>query len=320
MGAERQDPDATTNALSPVVDSDERQPVDSDAWDRVGSRPVDRGPQGLPPLVWLFVAAAAVFGLGTFVTYAGSATPVQLLANALWTVGVALPVLLPAVLLRRIPDAPRRLPLLFGGLTLEALLWPLALFGASWSDQGEPLASIVRLVSQALGAAAPILVGLGLIRLRTRRPDRYLLLAGIALVYVAAGIVQAVVIVGPGASWNDAFNVAAAVGLPLMLPAAFAAWVPVAAWLDREEPRRFWALLAAGFPLWVAGMALNVAAMVATREQFGSTVADVGWIVFAIVGAAPSVLALVAYGWLTPVPAPPRTARPTAPVTPLAPA
>jgi hypothetical protein len=305
--------DAADAAEPEIFDPDEPTPA-------VGSWPsLDPRRLGLPPLAWLFVAAAVFVGWRSITMYAGAPLELGPLVNAAIGTMVGVFVLLvPAALLRRVPDAPGRLPLLFAGLALEGLLWVLSPYGVLWAAEGDPLATILPLVTQALAAASAILVGLGLLRLRGRRPDRFGLLAAMALVYVAGVLGEQAVLIGPGSMRTDPMALAQAV--VWFVPAAFAVWVPVAAWLDREPPRRFWALLAAPFALWVVAIALGVAANLVTREQFGAVAADLGWVVYSLVWATPSLLAFIAYGWLTPRPSRPADTVPGGAPMPLAPA
>ena len=88
---------------------------------------------------------------------------------------------------------------------------------------------------------------------------------------------------------------------------AFAVWVPVSAWLDRDAPRAFWGLLALGFPLGLvarAGGLVQTIAMqaFASAGLYSSGLFVVATTLSALIGAIVAILALVAYAREMPLP------------------
>jgi hypothetical protein len=156
-----------------------------------------------------------------------------------------------------------------------------------------------------LEVLAPLLVGLGLLRLRPAGATRaWLLVLLIALddglLLGQVGLVAAWAHQPLDVGWTAVQALGAAVG-------AFARWVPLAAWLDRDPPRRFWGLLALAFPLdllaGLFGVAQNLA--IVTLPPRGATAGELVPGVATtetLIGAAVTCLAIVAYAFLTPRP------------------
>jgi hypothetical protein len=216
----------------------------------------DLGPLGRAPLRLAFVAAAALVAVGRGWLVRGDlvdGVPLDIVAfSAASALVSVLIVSLPTALLVRRPEAYRTHRLLFAGLGIGAAI------------------EIVRLANQALpadlAATAPhsnllavawvgvpigtILVGLGLLRLRSSGPTRRGLLIVLAAVCLAIALVPAGIGLMTEQVTIDPLPFALT-SIVEPIAAAFAAWVAVDAWLDREEPRTFWTLIAAALPIQV---------------------------------------------------------------------
>jgi len=273
----------------------------------VGSWPsIDLGRLGLPPLGWLFVAGAVLVAgqdLRSILAIPAEAIP-PAIPSVLTRVAIAL---LPAALLFRAPRAHRTHRLLLAGLAALAIaeLVRAAIASSPTGPSGEPWrGTALDAAWPWLGPAGNLLVGLGLIRLRARRPPRFGLLAVIALAYLALGVVPIWIVVAasPPVAPIDGDSALLLVTVPLT--AAVAVWVPISAWLEREPPRAFWGLLALALPLGLAGRALDLAQAVTTTTFQPSAPLVAGVTLSAFVSAVVSLAALAAlaaYARLTPV-------------------
>lgn len=263
----------------------------------VGSWPtIDLGRLGLPPLAWVFVAAAlfaAVARLRAVDGAPGEVVP-DIVLSAVEAVAL---VLLAAALLWRAHDAVRTHSLLITGLALAAApqvilgayqLWP-ALRGdvatRSAFDTAWPL----------LTPLGGVLVTLGLLHLRGVA-NRLRVLAAIVTIYV--GISVASYWVGAGTGTLDAYNVILLVVGPAA--AAVAVWVPVAAWLDGDGPPAFWLLLALALPLGLLSRVIMLLGAVYVTSTHSNALFLPTVTATAFLGGVAALLALVAYGRLTP--------------------
>ncbi len=279
----------------------------------VPREPAESRPAGvrleLPAVGWLFVAAAVFVVVARLVRIAGSAPEMVTLYAIAPAIASALRVLLPAALLVRVPDAPRTQRLLFAGLaTGAAVAWLHAAIFA-WSPSmltGNPSVwTVVPALLPPLEALAALLVGLGLLQLRARRSTR----AGLLVVIVALELGFLLGQLGLAAAWayqplDLGFT---AVNALVAAAGAFAAWVPVAAWLDRDPPRAFWELLALAFPLGLLAEAIGLTQTIAmTTSQPGGRLSNDLFLVVttaqALIGAVVSLLAIAAYARGTPLP------------------
>ena len=263
----------------------------------VGSWPtIDLARLGLPPLGWVFVAAALLVGVVRLRMLGGA--PLDIVPTILFSaVETAVVVALPAALLWRVHDALRTHALLLVGLALVAVdrlilavnqLWPMI-----QSDDGTR--SAVGLAWPWLMPAGGVLIGLGLLRLRTG-PIRLPVLATIVAVYVGIGVAS--YLVGGGSGTLDAYDTALLIIVPAA--AAVAVWVPVAGWLESDAPQAFWGLLAIALPLGVIARLLTlVATIVGTSTQSNVMFVPVVT-VNSILGCLAALLALVAYARMTP--------------------
>ena len=205
------------------------------------------------------------------------------------------------------PDAPTRRRPLFFGLAAMAMTewWQAALF--AWSPTqltaNESVWMVLSYMQVLLGILAPLLVGLGLLRLRPAGATRPWLL--VAIVGLALGLLG--LRVGMIAIWTQPSFDLVALGPGVLLTAAggVATWVPVSAWLDHDPPREFWGLLAVGFPLGLVAGALGLAQTLAMVSGPPMVLSSDGLFLSAttldaLVGIAISILAIVAYARLTP--------------------
>jgi hypothetical protein len=164
----------------------------------VGAWPsVDLAQLGLSPLGWLFIAGAALVGAQHLHAILGA--PVETVPAAIFSGVAAVAIaLLPGALLWRTPAATRTHRLLLAGLAAGAIaglvraviaFWPSGPGGGSWRG------TVLDGTWPLLGALGSLLVGLGLRRLRTRRPARLGLLAVIASAYIAVSVVPTWIVV-----------------------------------------------------------------------------------------------------------------------------
>ena len=281
----------STDAAAPVVD-DPDTPTEA-----VGSWPsVDLTRLGLPPLGWVLVAAAMFVGVVRLRTLSGA--PLDVVPTILLSaVESGVVVLLPAALVWRVHEALRTHALLLTGLALVAVdrlvlamnqLWPLIL-----NDDGTRRA--FGLVLPLLTPAGGVLIGLGLLRLRTG-PIRLPVLAAIVATYVGIGLAS--YLIGARTDSIEAYDAVLMVIVPAA--AAVAVWAPVAAWLELDAPPAFWGLLAVALPVGVISRLLTLlATIVGTTTQ--SNVLFVPTVtVNSILGCLAALLALVAYARMTP--------------------
>jgi hypothetical protein len=216
------------------------------------------GRLGLTPLSLLFVVAAAAVAVGRGRLIAddlGTGGPLDVaVLSSVATIGETLVVLLPVALIWRIPTAAHTHRVLFAGLAVGALVEVLRL--GAFVAPGNPLDLTLHEVLESLAwLALPLgglLVGLGLLRLRGGLATRRGMLVVIAFGYLVLNLVPlgAALIGGEsiGVTWQ---SVVSQILVPVTT--AFVGWVAVDAWLDHEEPGRFWGLLALAVPLYVAG-------------------------------------------------------------------
>lgn len=271
----------------------------------VGGLPsIDLARIRLQPLGWLFVAGAVFVAAERLRGIAGAPFE-DIPAGVLAGVAAVILTLLPAALLRRSPGALRTHRLLLAGLaawaTFEVLLavvfaWPLGPDGSSW--RGTPLDGAL----PYLGPLGSVLIGGGLLQLRMKPPSRFGLLAATAGVYVALGIVPWAISVAasrPLGSGDPSVVVFSFVVEPLA--AAFAVWAAVGAWLDREPPRAFWAVLALALPFGLAARAFEVPQLIAVAVYQTNTFFVATTTGMALIDAAVALLALAAYGRLMPI-------------------
>ena len=213
----------------------------------------------LPPLGWLFVVGAACVIVARLGWLVGSSPATTVLSASPQAIAAALVALLPAALLLRVPDAPTSQRPLFFGLAATALAeWLLAAV-FTWSPSvltaNPSVWTVLSDVQVPLGTLAPLLIGLGLLRLRpggATRPWLLVVIVGLDLGFLGLQV-------GLVATWAHPSVDLVTFGPDVLLTAAggVAAWVPVSAWLDHDAPRGFWGLLAIGFPLGLAWRAIG---------------------------------------------------------------
>ncbi len=278
--------------IAPSVADDPDTPTDA-----VGSWPaIDLARLGLPPLGWVFVAVALFVGVVRLRALGGA--PLDIVPTILLSaVEAAVIVALPAALLWRAHEALRTDTVLLLGLALVAVdrlvlalnqLWPMI-----QNDDGTR--SAVGLAGPWLLPAGGVLIGLGLLRLRTG-PIRLPVLATIVAVYVGIGVASH--LIGSGSATVDAYDTTLMIIVPSA--AAVAVWVPAAAWLESDAPPAFWGLLAVALPIGVLSRLLTLlATIVATSTQ--SNVLFVPTVTInSFLGCLAALLALVAYARMTP--------------------
>ena len=280
--------------------ADRRRPIDDPDTpsEAVGTFPwPDLGRLGIPAVGWVFVVGAALVGavhLESTLSGPLEATPFGL-AFGVAAVAVALQ---PAALLRSAPDAVRTHPVLLAGLALAAVAQLVVAVMSFWSIDIVPpgyRALPLDFIQPLLAPVAYLLIGAGLLRLRAGPITRLPLLL--------AFVVPALAIMAGWTALLGPFEIDAyAVMLFILVPSAtaFVLWVPVAAWLDRAPPRRFWSLLAAGTPLTIASVLFLVPATVAVLNLRSNDMFVVSTTADAIARAAMCVLAFIAYGRYVP--------------------
>ena len=263
----------------------------------------------LPPLGWWIVVAAAGVLVAPLTRGVGAAPePVALTACAT-SASMALAALVPAALLRRVPAAPRTNRVLLAGLLCGAAVeWLYAIETASAPALLTSVPSLWTLLPDLavpLLVGGPLLIALGLLRLRASGPTRPGLLVLLAVLNLALLLAPLALLDAwshlPLDPVTSVFHVIMAVAV------ASATWVPLAAWLDREPHRAFWGLLALAVPLAILASLVSlteIVAMVAgppgrpTPEGLflATSVAQ------ALIGALASGCAIVAYARYTPSP------------------
>jgi hypothetical protein len=263
----------------------------------VGSWPtVDLAGLGLPPLGWMFVAAALFVAVAHLRSI--GQVPLDVVPDVLLsTIAAVVAVLLPAAVLWRAHDAVRTHPLLLTGLALAAAaqlilgayrLWPITVneagtrtaFDAAW-----PL----------LTPLGGVLIGLGLLRLRAW-PTRLPVLAATVGIYV--GLSVASYFVGAGTGTLGAYDAALLVIFPAA--AAVAVWVPVSAWLDTDAPPAFWTLLAIALPIGLVSRVLLLVGTAFATSMRSNDLFLPTMTVNAFLDGVVALLALVAFARLTP--------------------
>ena len=271
----------------------------------------DLGRLGQRPLASAFILAAIVVAVGHAVPIYGDASGGDLsafLAFSAVSAGTAVVVsLLPAMLLWRAPSAPRTHRLLFTGLalgTFAELVRVAAVAAPLGADEPTPRTLLVD-AAWIIVLVGILFVGLGLLQLRNGRTTRRGLAVVIVVLYLVLALLPLGIEAAAGPVGIGSGFVLASVLIPIA--AAFAIWVAVDAWLDREPPTAFWALLAAGLPLHLAGgllsetLPLPVLVALPANSDFSNelvaTVATIG----AILGLIAVVLAGIAYGRHVPV-------------------
>jgi hypothetical protein len=195
---------------------------------------------------WLFVALAVSLVVESAVTIARlqQTDALVLVSTVGYRLSTLLTVLLPVALLWRDPMALRHRRVLLGGLSLAATAPLVQVFVPAISD-----------TAFWLRIAGALLTGYGLLLLTRRSATQWIVFVVVAGAFVAYAIwirVGTVALVEDQLSFIG-FAVAAA------LATGFALSVPVAAWLDRADPRRFWTLLALALPLQLAMRLVDVA-------------------------------------------------------------
>ncbi len=274
---------------------------------------VEPGPPSLPLLGWGFLLLAGLVGL----SWAASFVQGPAFGGALAVIAAVVGVASPAALLYRVPTAWRSHRLLLAGLAagsvsgaLSRALLPLV---AAWSlGTVDPWRQFALWAGPAvLGLAGMLLVALGLARLRERPPSRGVrrLLPVLVLVeLVGNASVFLYLVTHPGSMPPSELPAALAPAAIILASApisAYAAWVPLAAWIDGEAPRPFWVLLGVAALAGLAGLAPNLAINVVLAIGSLDLFVPLTTLDEALAVAA-AILAFVAYARCTPPP--PRTA------------
>jgi hypothetical protein len=217
------------------------------------------------------------------------------LAGGLFSLAAVLAVLTPAAFLWRVPNAVSRHPWLVAGLALAALT-VIVRTTLLWLGPGA--AELRESVLPAIGwltAPVPLLIGVGLLRLRESGRRRPLLLIALALAYIAFPVMPFVF--NPAVS-ADPLSLTVAILTAAL--AGFAVWVAVSAWLDGDRPRTFWLLLALALPLFVVGLAGEAAMLSAPDAQAMAGLQPLVFFAVAATRATTALLALIAYGFFGP--------------------
>ncbi len=260
-----------------------------------------RGVVSLPFLIAaLIVAAWWATSLGTGTTFPNPSwlwSTVWILEGSAFVVTV----LLPVALLLRVPDALASQPILFAGLTLGSVVVLVDAVVGLWLLDATGLLEAVN-VGHGIGVPLGLaLVGLGLVRVRGRRPGRPWLLVAIEALYLGlellpAGILAIQAQLGQGGIVDIGPDPA---GILRALATGFVVWVAVDARLDHAAPAGFWALLAIALPLRIVGGIFQVPQAIAVFVFQG----DLGPY-FGLPGTVTAVLvvlcAFVAYGRYAP--------------------
>jgi hypothetical protein len=143
-------------------------------------------------------------------------------------------------------------------------------------------------------------VGASLLRLLPSAPGRRWLLVAIGATYLGLTYVPGLIAMAEG----QAVTFGPTIILPAthLVAAGFATWAAVAAWLDRCDPRPFWALLAAALPITLAAQLLGALIWVGS-VIWSPSVAETGPALALIgsFGALTACLALVAYVRYAPI-------------------
>ncbi|HEY7599730.1 MAG TPA: RDD family protein [Candidatus Limnocylindrales bacterium] len=244
---------------------------------------------------WLLTVAALALALAMAIDLVELA---RIGGDWLWLALVAATavgtVLLPVALLWRVPGAARRHPVLLLGLALAAaLVIGRYLFGLVALDL-PPLYAAGGSLLSPLSILAPVVVALGLLALRPRGATHaplFMLLAAVYLfvplsrLFALEHVVGDVVVIGGGV-----FGA---------LTSAFAAWVVLGAWLEREPPRPFWAALVGAAVLGFVQFALGMAMLLVSTSD-APALQPLLSLLSAACAAAAVGLGLVAYWRLAP--------------------
>ncbi len=305
------DDDATQQPLAAVI----RQAVSLLAGRHTPQAPAPSW-RSLSVLGWIFLALAALVGLSG-VSYARQVPSLSaVLLGLTWMVATALP----AALLHRVPGAWRSQRLLLTGLAagsivivLDQAFLQLTLFAPGpGQGAGAAIRSVRWLAPAVLGVTGALLVALGLARLRWRpasRRVRWLLPVLMLATFGAAAASLLPVVVHP-APLSPADLLGTAVILGGAPISGYALWVPLAAWIDREAPTRFWTLLGLAALAGLPHLATSVAQDVALATGSLGLAVQLGT-VGAAFGPITSTLMLIAYARFTP--AVPEARRPLGP-------
>ena len=266
--------------------------------------------RGLPAVAWVFLALAGLVGL----SWAASFLRGGGISNVLFGLGEACGTALPVALLYRRPDPRRSHGLLFSGLAAGSFasalsrtlaLLPQALGQGASTPTSQGVQAVLWVGPEALGVAGTLLVALGLTRLRERPPGRQVrwLLPVLVLAASAAVAARYLPLVAHPASLPAADVPATLFAAAILLGGApigaYAAWVPLAAWIDREPAGRFWTLLGlaslAGLGIDATTVAVDVSLAAEAADLFVPLIT-----LGAALGAVAALPALIAYGWFTP--------------------
>ena len=266
-------------------------------------------PPSLPLLGWGFLLLAGLVGL----SWAASFVQGPAFGGALAVIATVVGVAIPAALLHRVPSAWRSRRLLLAGLAAGSVSGALSrallpLFAPSSLGAVDPWGQFALWLGPAvLGLAGMLLVALGLARLRQRPPSRGVrrLLPVLVLAELAANASFFLsVVTHPGSTPPSELPAALAPAAIIFASApisAYAAWVPLAAWIDVETPRPFWALLGMGSLVGLAGLVPTLASNVLMAAGSLGLFVPLGTLDEALAVAA-AILAFVAYVRHTPRP------------------
>ena len=254
---------------------------------------------GRARLYWLSIASSVVvFALG--LSQAGS-SPLELaIPIALRALAPALMLLVPAALVRRVPDVAIDHPAVLAGITLVALATSVPVVFAAIRpviDISQILGGSGSTVYSVVGAAGYGLVGLGLLRIApaaARRIDLLAVVAGANLL-LALGSIAVIDFYGSGTlviGWFGFLSVAAL---------SFALWPPVAATVLGLEPAGFWRVLALVFPITVIDGVLALVVTVDSVVLHGSDLFLAEFYLSSLATVAVSVAWLIAFGRRVPV-------------------
>jgi hypothetical protein len=193
-----------------------------------------------PLLGWTFLVLAAAVGVERIrlVVNAPQADAGAVLWAVAWATVLVCRVLLPAALLWRDPLSMRYRPILVAGLAAFALEPVINAFAPAFGD-----------IAGWLALIGVLLIGYGLLRMRARGATRWWILVVVAGLLVTIALLEAVGVL----EFVEDPLVFLATRIVTVLASSFSLWVPAAAWVDGDEPRRFWSLLALALPLQLAG-------------------------------------------------------------------
>jgi hypothetical protein len=272
----------------------------------------DFAPLARAPLWLAFIVAAVLVAIGNTLMIRSDlvdGVPVaQAAYSAVLAAGSVLTICLPALLLWHVPRAGRTHRLLLVGLMVGAITQIARFASSAISDNSgsslwRPAFSDVASGAVTIGI---VLVGLGLLRLRADGPTRRGLLVVLAALFLVIALLPfGVWLMTEGLNVDPLLFALSSIIRPIA--AAFAAWIAIDAWLDREEPRPFWALIAAALPIQVLaglfGIGLEVPVLLAVPNDPDTlnAIAFASLIFGALLVLWAMVLAGVAYGRHTPL-------------------